>query len=115
MAIPRNTQLAGGRVVDGDGSAVARPPTTASKGYQQLASLAANQTLASLCAGGVIPVGASKVLIVPTADVRVRDDGAPTAAVGLPVKAGQSFTYDGDAISDLRVYGAAILDVWFFA
>lgn len=89
--------------------------SSASKGYQQLTSTAASVTIASLCSGAVLPTGATKVILVPTAAVRVRDDGTPSATVGFPIAASQSFKYDGDTIATLKIYGAATVDAWFYA
>lgn len=90
--------------------------TSTSKGYQQLSSTAASATIASLCSGAALPTGATKVLITPTATVRFRDDATnPSATVGFPVGYGQTFRYDGDQLSALKVYGAATLDCWFYA
>lgn len=89
---------------------------SASKGYQQLTSTAASATIASLCSGSALPIGATKCMIRPTATVRFRDDGTnPSSSVGFPVNAGETLDYDGDQLSALRVYGAATLDVWFRA
>lgn len=86
-----------------------------SKGYQQVTSTGASATLASLCAGAALPAGAKKVLLTPTAPVRVRDDGNPSAAVGYPIAAGIEWNYDGDQLASLKVYGAATIDCWFYA
>lgn len=89
--------------------------STVDRGYQQLTSTAASATIASLCSGAALPTGATKVLVVPSAAVRFRSDGNPTSSVGLPVAASQPYTYDGDSISTLKVYGAATLDCWFYS
>jgi hypothetical protein len=90
--------------------------STASKGYQQLTSTAASATIASLCSGAALPSGATKLLVIPSAQVRFRDDGTnPSATVGYPIPADVEWKYDGDLLSALKVYGAATLDCWFFA
>jgi hypothetical protein len=87
-----------------------------SKGYQQVTSTTAAATLASLCTNGVLPAGATRVLLVPTAQIRIRDDGtAPTATVGYPIAASAEWKYDGNSLAALRVINAATIDCWFFA
>jgi hypothetical protein len=89
---------------------------SASKGYQQVTSTIASATLASLCVNGILPTGAKRVLLVPSAAVRIRDDGAsPTATVGYPIAAGAEWKYDGNEIAALRVINAATIDCWFYA
>lgn len=81
-------------------------------GYQQQAvTAAANLTSA--------PAAANYALLLPeTNGIRWRDDGTdPTAAIGMPISAGQSFVYDGD-VSKLRVIsqtGTATLNIAYFA
>ena len=73
-----------------------------SKGFQQLASLAAATSL-------TVPNGARLAYLSAEAqDVRLRGDGTdPTAAIGLLVKAGsQPFLYQGD-INTLKAIEAA--------
>jgi hypothetical protein len=94
------------------------PVTTAAttgrtaKGYQQIASLAAAQTLTA-------PAGATFALVACEGQaVRWRDDGtAPTAAVGMELWVGQTLIYDGPlaAISFIQEAAGAKLNVAFYA
>lgn len=81
-------------------------------GYQQITSLGSAANLTP-------PVGATAALItVETAGVRWRDDGsAPTASVGMPLTAGQSFTYYGNlsAIQFIAVSGSPTVNVSYYA
>lgn len=81
-------------------------------GYQQITSLG---TAANLTP----PAGATAALItVETAGVRWRDDGtAPTTSIGMPLSAGQSFTYYGSlsAIQFIAQSGSPVLDVAYYA
>jgi len=86
-----------------------------SRGYQQLTSTAASATIASLCSGSALPTGARRVLIVPSAAVRVSDNTDPSSSAGIPIAANQSFNYDLDGIATLKVYGAATLDCLFYS
>lgn len=85
-----------------------------SLGYQQIvsATLAASTAL-------TVPAEAQYAVIVPdTQAVRWRDDGtAPTAAIGMPVAAGQPFTFDGDltTIRFIRQAAGAILNVAYYS
>lgn len=90
-------------------------PSSAPLGYAQ-ASLTVVQLLSALLA---VPSGATYVVLIPeTNGLRWRDDGTnPTAAIGMPVAAGQSFVYDGD-LSKLRVVSQAAtctLNLAYFA
>lgn len=66
-------------------------------GYQQLTSLAAATSL-------TVPTGATRALLLAEGQaIRWRDDGTnPTAAVGMPIAAGESIPYVGN-LSKLRV------------
>lgn len=104
--------------VDSDGNpvTVSVNSESVSKGYQQVTSTTTAATLASLCSGSALPTGATKVLLVPSAQIRIRDDGtSPTATVGLPIPADTEWRYDGDLIASLKVFGDATIDCWFFA
>lgn len=84
-----------------------------SKGYAQATSTGTSALLSALV---TIPTGATKVLLVPSAAVRIRDDGvAPTAAVGYPLAASVEWAYDGDQLAALRIINAATVDCWFYA
>lgn len=65
-----------------------KPYTGQPLGYQQITSLSAAATL-------TIPTGAATAVVTPESqDVRWRDDGtAPTASVGMPITAGQPYTF----------------------
>lgn len=83
------------------------------KGYEQKTVSTAAVALSS------VPAAATGALIVVSSNgVRFRDDGTnPTAAVGVPIAAGQSFSYDGDpsALVFIRSGGAdAVLDVAYY-
>lgn len=64
------------------------------------------------------PAGANLAIIeVNTANVRWRDDGTdPTAAIGMQIVAGTSFTYVGDltAIKFFEEAGTANLNVAYY-
>lgn len=82
-------------------------------GFEQLTVSTAALALAS------VPSRASNALIaVSTNGVRWRDDGTnPTAAIGVPMAAGQSLEYDGDpsALKFIRSGAAdAVLDVSYY-
>jgi hypothetical protein len=81
-------------------------------GYVQITGLGSATGL------GAIPAGATMALIsVSGANVRWRDDGtAPTANVGLPLIAGQEFSYSGtlSGIRFIAVSGSPVLDVSFY-
>lgn len=80
-------------------------------GYQQITSLSASQPL-------TVPEGTRFVLLVAeTQAVRWRDDGtAPTAAVGVPLAAGDSFMYTGDpaAIRFIEQTASAKLNISYY-
>lgn len=86
--------------------------TSAPLGYvQQSLTVAANLS--------TIPAGATYVVIVPeTNGLRYRDDGTdPTAAIGIPVSAGQTLTYDG-SLSKLRIVsqtGTSTVNIAYYA
>lgn len=86
-------------------------------GYCQLTSVAAS-TLVSSCSGGIPALSAWAVICVDTAAIRWRDDGvAPTAAVGMPVAAGQCFYYSG-TFATLRVIaqtGSPVVNISFYS
>lgn len=61
---------------------------------------------------------ARKVVLVPSAAVRVREDRvAPTAALGMPVPAGQAVELIGDlaGIKVISQAGTAVLDMTYYA
>lgn len=82
-------------------------------GYQQITSLASATNLTPP------PARATAALVtVETAGVRWRDDGTPpTATIGMPLSAGQSFTYYGNlsAIQFIAQSGSPVLDVSYYA
>jgi hypothetical protein len=96
-------------------SSVAKPGgvkrSTANLGYQQVTSLAASTAL-------TVPAGATYAQIrAETQDVRWRDDGgAPTAAVGTPLAAGETLNYDGDlsAVRFIEQAASAKLNVSYY-
>lgn len=80
--------------------------------YQQITSLASATTLTPP------PRATAALVTVETAGVRWRDDGtAPTATIGMPLSAGQSFTYYGNlsAIQFIAQSGSPTLDVSYYA
>lgn len=85
-------------------------------GYCQLTSMATS-TLVSTCSGGIPARTVWAVLCVDTAAIRWRDDGtAPTAAVGMPVAAGQCFYYRS-SFAALRVIaqaGSPVINISFY-
>lgn len=107
-------------VADANGNATA--PTaipvdsaSTSKGYKQATSTGTAGLLSALVSGG-IPTGATKVLMIPTADIRLRDDGTnPTSSVGYLVPANIEWNYDGDQLAALKIINAATIDCWFYA
>ena len=88
-----------------------KPASTAPIGYQQITTLSSATPLAA-------PANARWALIVPESkDVRWRDDGAnPTAAIGMPIAAGQAFEYTGDlsAIKFIEQAASAKLNVAYY-
>lgn len=98
------------------GVASTKAAALAPRGYAQPAVAAAGGIAVALT---VPTAGATQALIVPSVAVRWRDDGtAPTATVGMPLAAGESFVYDG-SLAAIRfiAQGAAagVLDVSFYA
>jgi hypothetical protein len=89
-------------------------------GYQQLATLssATGLTVPTRDPISGMDVKANFALIVAeTQDVRWRDDGtAPTASVGMLLKAGTIFQYDGDLnkIQFIEVTGSAKVNVSYY-
>lgn len=87
--------------------------TFRSLGYQQLAagSMAAATAL-------TVPAGAAYAVIqVEAQAVRWRDDGTdPTAAIGMPVAVGTTFTYEGPLarIKFIEAAAGAILNVTYY-
>lgn len=80
-------------------------------GYVQLTSLSS--------ATGLAPPNDATIaeITVEAQGVRYRDDGnAPTASVGMPVAAGNSFQYAGDltAIQFIQQSSGAILNVSYY-
>lgn len=64
------------------------------------------------------PAAATYALLIPESQaIRWRDDGTdPTAAIGMPISAGQSFVYDGD-VTKIRVVsqtGTASLNIAYY-
>lgn len=81
-------------------------------GYVQLTSLTS--------AIGLTPPAAADaaMITVEVASVRWRDDGtAPTAAIGMLLTAGQTFTYYGNlsAIQFIAVSGSPTVNVSYYA
>ena len=81
-------------------------------GHEQITSLSAAAAL-------TVPAGAQVALITAqTQAVRFRDDGiAPTAAIGLPLAAGDTLTYEGDlsAIQFIEQTASAALNIAYYA
>lgn len=65
-----------------------------------------------------IPTGATVAVIrVSTQAVRIRDDGTdPTASVGFPIAAGDTYTYEGDlsALKIIESTAGAEIDVLYY-
>ena len=82
------------------------------KGYQQITAVNAS-------VGLTVPSGAVIALIrANTQAVRWRDDGtAPTAAIGVPLAAGETLQYEGDlsAIKFIEQTASAALDISYYA
>jgi hypothetical protein len=89
-------------------------------GYQQLATVssATGLTVPSRDPISGMDVKANFALIVAeTQDVRWRDDGtAPTSSVGMLLKAGTIFQYDGDLnkIQFIEVTGSAKVNISYY-
>lgn len=83
------------------------------RGYQQL-TVAATAVSLTVPAGGVN----NALVRCSTADVRWRDDGAPTAAVGIPLLSGETLIYDGQP-EDLQFIRqaatSATLDIGYYS
>lgn len=80
-------------------------------GYVQITNLTSAVGL-SAPAGAVIAE-----IVVEAQGIRYRDDGtAPTASIGMPVAAGNSFQYAGDftAIQFIQQTSGAILNVSYY-
>ena len=93
------------------GAAGTFPAPMVPLGYQQIVSLVA--------ATGLAPPTNAKfaVITVEAQAVRYRDDGTPpTAAVGMPVAAGATFTYQGDLskITFIQQVLGGILNVVYY-
>lgn len=86
-------------------------------GYCQLTSLASS-TLVSSCSGGIPALTGWAVICIETNAIRWRDDGvAPTAAVGMPIVAGQCFNYSG-TFATLRLIaqtGSPVANISFYS
>lgn len=86
-------------------------------GYCQLTSVASS-TLVSSCSGGIPARTAWAIICIDTNAIRWRDDGvAPTAAVGMPITAGQCFYYSG-TFATLRVIaqtGSPVVNISFYS
>ena len=86
-------------------------------GYCQLTSIASS-TLVSSCFGGIPALSGWAVICIDTNAIRWRDDGvAPTAAVGMPVAAGQCMFYSG-TFATLRVIaqtGSPVVNINFYS
>jgi len=84
-------------------------------GYQQIADL-------SEAVGLTVPTAVSvktgtAVIFAEAQDVRWRDDGDdPTTTIGMLLKAGAEFTYQGDlsAIKFIEVTSGAVLNVSYY-
>lgn len=87
-------------------------PSSAPLGYVQ-------QSVTAAAALSTIPVGATYAVLVPESNaIRYRDDGTnPTAAIGMPVAAGASITYDGNlaAVKVISQSGTASLNIAYYA
>lgn len=80
----------------------------AAKGYQQIASTGLQTP--------TVPTGATKALIRPTGNARIRDDGTnPTSTVGYPVGP-EGFNYDLDQLAALKIYVVSgSVDIYYYA
>lgn len=87
--------------------------------FSQITVTTSSATLASLCAGAIIPVGAKHAIFHPEGDVRWRSDGAdPTDAIGLVMKSGQDTVFENqpsifDAM-ELIASASTLVNVHFF-
>lgn len=97
--------------VNADGTLTIRgaPFTYTPLGYQQIINPAAATNL-------TVPTGATMALIsVSAASARWRDDGtAPTAAIGMPMTAGQEFQYSGNLAAIQFIGAGATLDISYY-
>lgn len=87
----------------------------APKGYQQISAA----TLAAATALTVPGGSTAAVVTSDTAGVRWRDDGTnPTAAIGMPIAAGQSYTFNGAAqlaaIKFILQSGSPVLNISYY-
>jgi hypothetical protein len=100
----------------------AQEPTTTTDhiiplGYCQLTATG-TAALISTCSGGIPARTVWAVLCVETANIRWRDDGTvPTAAVGMPVAAGQCVNYSGtmSVFAIIAVSGSPVVDISFYS
>lgn len=80
-------------------------------GYQQL-------TVHTAASALTVPSRANLAVICSTTqNTRLRDDGtAPTASTGLPLLAGQPFTYDGqlDKVQLIAEAGTATVEILYY-
>lgn len=92
-----------------------------SLGYQQFTSLGSAITLgttAPATGATALPVGATSCVIsVEGAGIRWRDDGVPTAAIGMPVGNGSSLLYTGPmaSLQIIQQAASAIVNVAYYA
>ena len=101
--------------MSGISSVIEFTPTT----FSQITVGAASATLASLCGGAIIPVGARHAVFHPEGDVRYRCDGTdPTAAVGSVMKSGQDTVFENQPsifdTMELIASGDTLVNVHFF-
>lgn len=83
-------------------------------GFEQLTSLSSAATLTA----ATYAKANCAVLCARTQDINYRDDGsAPTSTVGITLKVGVPFTYDGDlsAIQFIEATASAKLDVAYYS
>ena len=93
---------------------------TTCMGYQQLATVssATGLTVPTRTPNGSSTKANFALIVAETQNVRWRDDGvAPTAAVGMPLAAGNTLQYDGDLtkIQFIQNGGTAELNVTYYA
>lgn len=119
-ALPVRLVNAGGSAfyTSSGGGGGGAPYAATPKGYGQLA-LTTTAALISTVSGG-IPSGATYAVITVEGtgpDTRWRDDGvAPTATVGMPLFAGQTWTFSGDlsTVQFVAVSGTPSINISFY-
>ncbi|RZA08840.1 MAG: hypothetical protein EOP02_36230 [Proteobacteria bacterium] len=93
-----------------DASGAQKAPVYTPLGYQQISGPSST--------GLTVPAGARRAIVqVEAQSVRWRDDGTPTASVGMLIPAGGELRYDGtlSAIRFTQVAATAVLNVAYYA